>query len=107
MVGTYYTTKHVFDIKENDVLLVHGRPRLDHRPLVRGLRTADAGDHRARDPRATPDYPDPGSWWSIMEEYGVNILYTAPTAIRMFMKMGEQWPDRYRLSALRVARSVG
>ena len=55
----------------------------------------------------TPDYPDPGVWWKIVEEYGVNILYTAPTAIRMFMKLGSEWPDKYNLSSLRVLGSVG
>ena len=55
----------------------------------------------------TPDYPDPGIWWKIIEEYGVNILYTAPTAIRMFMKLGREWPDKYNLSSLRVLGSVG
>lgn len=106
MVGTYYTTKHVFDVKENDVYWctadpgwITGHSYVVYGPLMQGTTVVIA--------ECTPDYPDPGSWWSIMEEYGVNILYTAPTAIRMFMKMGEQWPDRYDLSYLRVLGSVG
>ena len=55
----------------------------------------------------TPDYPDAGIWWKMVEEYGVSILYTAPTAIRMFMKMGREWPDKYNLSSLRILGSVG
>jgi acetyl-CoA synthetase len=54
-----------------------------------------------------PDYPDPGIWWEIIEEFGVTIMYTAPTAIRMFMKHGEQWPDKYNLDSLRILGSVG
>ncbi|HOL42197.1 MAG TPA: AMP-binding protein, partial [Methanospirillum sp.] len=55
----------------------------------------------------TPDYPDPGVWWNLIEEFGVTVFYTAPTAIRMFMKVGEQWPDKYNLSSLRIIGSVG
>ena len=50
----------------------------------------------------TPDYPDPGAFWKIIEDLGVTIFYTAPTAIRMFMKVGEQWPNKYDLRSLRV-----
>ncbi|WP_369425776.1 AMP-binding protein, partial [Methanothrix sp.] len=55
----------------------------------------------------TPDYPDPGSWWKLIEEEGISIFYTAPTAIRMFMKMGDSWPKKYNLDSLRVLGSVG
>jgi len=54
-----------------------------------------------------PDYPDPGRWWSIVEKYRVNIFYTAPTAVRLFMKYGEEYPAKYDLSSLRVLGSVG
>jgi acetyl-CoA synthetase len=54
-----------------------------------------------------PDYPDKDRWWQIVERYGVNILYTAPTAIRSFMKWGDQYPARNDLSSLRLLGSVG
>jgi acetyl-CoA synthetase len=54
-----------------------------------------------------PDYPDPGRWWSIVEKYGATILYTAPTAIRLFMRYGEKWPAKYDLSSLRLLGTVG
>ncbi|KQO95381.1 acetate--CoA ligase [Leifsonia sp. Leaf264] len=55
----------------------------------------------------TPDTPHPGRWWEIIEKYKVSILYTAPTAIRSFMKMGRQIPQKYNLRSLRVLGSVG
>jgi Acyl-coenzyme A synthetases/AMP-(fatty) acid ligases len=56
---------------------------------------------------STPDYPDPGAWWKLIQEFGVTVFYTAPTAIRMFMKVGAEWPDKYDLSSLRILASVG
>ena len=55
----------------------------------------------------TPDSPHQGRWWEIVEKYAVTIFYTAPTAIRTFMKWGEEIPDKYDLSTLRVLGSVG
>jgi acetyl-CoA synthetase len=55
----------------------------------------------------TPDFPDKDRWWSIVERYGVSILYTAPTAIRTFMKWGSQYPEAHDLSSLRLLGSVG
>jgi acetyl-CoA synthetase len=55
----------------------------------------------------TPDSPHPGRWWEIIQKYGVTILYTAPTAIRSFMKLGRSIPDQFDLSSLRVLGSVG
>jgi acetyl-CoA synthetase len=54
-----------------------------------------------------PDFPDKDRWWSIIEEYGVTILYTAPTAIRTFMKWGPEYPNKHDLSSLRLLGSVG
>ena len=48
----------------------------------------------------TPDYPDAGSWWKLIEEQQINVFYTAPTAIRTFMKVGETWPNKYDLRLL-------
>ncbi|MBV0895511.1 acetate--CoA ligase [Microbacterium sp. NC79] len=55
----------------------------------------------------TPDSPHPGRWWELVEKYGVTVLYTAPTAIRSFMKMGRQVPEQFDLSSLRLLGSVG
>jgi len=55
----------------------------------------------------TPDTPHPGRWWEIIEKYGVSIFYTAPTAIRSFMKIGREIPAKFDLSSLRVLGSVG
>ena len=55
----------------------------------------------------TPNYPDFGRWWKIIEKYQVTIFYTAPTAIRMFIKAGEKWPKKYRLGSLRILGTVG
>jgi len=55
----------------------------------------------------TPDTPHPGRWWELVEKYGVTILYTAPTAIRSFMKLGRAIPGKYDLSSIRLLGSVG
>src|SRR2546429_10033160 len=55
----------------------------------------------------TPDYPDRYGFWRLVEKYGITILYTAPTAIRTFMKWGEAYPQRCDLSSLRLLGSVG
>ncbi|MFA6364467.1 acetate--CoA ligase [Methanoregula sp.] len=106
MVGAYYTTKYIFDIKEHDVYWCTADPGwiTGHSYVIYGPLSVGA---TVLITESTPDYPDPGIWWKIVEEYGVNILYTAPTAIRMFMKLGREWPDKYNLSSLRVLGSVG
>jgi acetyl-CoA synthetase len=106
MVGTYYTTKYVFDIKENDIYWCTADPGwiTGHSYIVYGPLAVGATVFLTE---MTPDYPDPGIWWKLVEEQKINILYTAPTAIRMFMKMGEEWPKKYDLSSLRIIGSVG
>ncbi|WP_406660227.1 acetate--CoA ligase [Methanolobus sp. ZRKC3] len=106
MVGTYYTTKCMFDLKDNDVMWctadpgwITGHSYIVYGPLSMGGTILIS--------ESTPDYPDPGAWWRIIEEFDVTIFYTAPTAIRMFMKFGEEWPNRYNLSSLRILGSVG
>lgn len=106
MVGTAYTTKHVFDVKDNDVYWctadtgwITGHSYVVYGPLAIGATVVLA--------EVVPDYPDPGAFWKIVEDLGITIFYTAPTAIRMFMKVGEKWPDKYDLSSLRVLGSVG
>lgn len=106
MVGTHYTCKYIFDIKENDVYWcsadpgwITGHSYIVYGPLAVGATVVIT--------ETTPDYPDFGIWWSIIEEFGVSIFYTAPTAIRMFMRVGETWPNKYNLSSLRIIGSVG
>jgi acetyl-CoA synthetase len=55
----------------------------------------------------TPDYPDPGIWWSLIEQYKITILYTSPTALRMAIKAGDAWPKAHNLSSLSKLGSVG
>ncbi|HPY59128.1 MAG TPA: acetate--CoA ligase [Methanospirillum sp.] len=106
MVGAYYTTKYVLTLRENDVYWctadpgwITGHTYGIYGPLLVGG-TIFLSEY-------TPDYPDPGIWWKLIEDYGITIFYTAPTAIRMFMRMGEEWPDKYDLSTLRLLGSVG
>ena len=54
-----------------------------------------------------PDFPAPDRWWDIIEKYKVSILYTSPTSVRLFMRQGEQWPQKHDLSSLRLLGSVG
>ena len=103
---THITTKYVFDINEDDIYWctadtgwITGHSYIVYGPLSVGTTSIIA--------EGAPDYPDPGRWWSIVEKYRVNIFYTAPTAVRLFMKYGEEWPAKYDLSSLRVLGSVG
>jgi acetyl-CoA synthetase len=106
MVGTYYTSKYVFDIKDNDIYWCTADPGwiTGHSYIVYGPLAAGATVFISE---LTPDYPDPGSYWSLIEEQKISIFYTAPTAIRMFMKLGEIWPNKYDISSLRIIGSVG
>ena len=106
MVGTYITTKYVFDLKDEDVFFcvadpgwVTGHSYIVYGPLLNGATILTA--------EGKPDYPNPGRWWDLIERYGVNIFYTTPTAIRLLMKYGEDWPKKYDLSTLTVLGSVG
>jgi len=106
MVGTYYTSKYVFDIKDNDIFWCTADPGwiTGHSYIVYGPLAVGATVFITE---LTPDYPDAGSFWNLIEEQKVTIFYTAPTAIRMFMKMGEVWPNKYNLNSLRIIGSVG
>ncbi|GLI45306.1 acetate--CoA ligase [Methanoculleus bourgensis] len=105
-VGTYYTARHDFDIKEADIFWctadpgwITGHSYVVYGPLMVGTTVVIA--------EGTPDYPDPGVYWHLVQDLGVTIFYTAPTAIRMFMRYGDEWPAKYDLSTLRVLGSVG
>jgi acetyl-CoA synthetase len=106
MVGTYYTSKYVFDIKDNDIFWCTADPGwvTGHSYIVYGPLAVGATIFITE---LTPDYPDPGSWWNLIQEQKITILYTAPTAIRTFMKVGESWPNKYNLNSLRIIGSVG
>ncbi|MCS6287072.1 MAG: acetate--CoA ligase [Nitrospira sp.] len=106
MVGTYITSKYVFDLKDNDVYFcvadpgwVTGHSYIVYGPLLNGATILTA--------EGKPDYPNPGRWWDLIERYGVSIFYTTPTAIRLLMRYGEEWPTKYDLSTLRILGSVG
>jgi acetyl-CoA synthetase len=106
LVGCYATTKWVFDLKEDDVYWctadigwVTGHSYVVYGPLANGATVVMY--------EGAPDWPDKDRFWSIIERYGVTIFYTAPTAIRAFMRWGTQWPARHNLSSLRLLGSVG
>ncbi len=105
-VGTYTTLKFVFDIKDSDIWWcaadvgwITGHSYIVYAPLLMGATSLMF--------EGTPDYPDPGRFWKMIEDYGVSIFYTAPTTVRLFMKYGEKWPQKYDLSTLRLLGSVG
>ena len=87
-------------------LLVHGRHRLGHRALLHRVRAAGNGATQVIY-EGTPDTPHKGRWWEIVQRHRVTILYTAPTAIRTFMKWGDELPESFDLSSLRLLGSVG
>jgi acetyl-CoA synthetase len=106
LVGTYATTKWVFDLKEEDVYWctadigwVTGHSYVVYGPLANGATVVMY--------EGAPDWPQRDRFWEIVERYGVTIFYTAPTAIRAFMRWGTDWPQRRDLSSLRVLGSVG
>jgi acetyl-CoA synthetase len=106
LVGAYATTQWVFDLRDEDVYWctadlgwVTGHTYVVYGPLANGA--------TALMYEGAPDWPDKGRFWQLIERYGVTILYTAPTAIRAFMKWGDDWPARCNLSSLRLLGSVG
>ncbi|MEM4776521.1 MAG: acetate--CoA ligase [Pyrobaculum sp.] len=105
-VHVYATMKWVFDIRDDDVFWctadigwVTGHSYVVLGPLMMGATEVMY--------EGAPDFPQPDRWWAIIERYGVTIFYTSPTAIRMFMRYGEEWPRRHDLSTLRIIHSVG
>ncbi len=106
MVGVHVTTKYVFDIHETDTYFctadvgwITGHSYVVYGPLLNGATVVMY--------EGAPNFPDPGRLWQICERWGVTIFYTAPTAIRAFMRWGEQWPMKADLSALRLLGTVG
>jgi acetyl-CoA synthetase len=106
LLGTKLTSKYVFDLKPEDVYWctadvgwVTGHSYIVYGPLANGA--------TALMYEGAPNWPEPDRFWRIIQKYGVTILYTAPTAIRAFMKWGDQWPKKHDLSSLRLLGSVG
>ncbi|MGZ8735907.1 MAG: acetate--CoA ligase [Nocardioides sp.] len=107
LVGSAYTHWAVFDLKPEtdvywctaDIGWVTGHSYMVYGPLANGATSVMY--------EGTPDSPHKGRWWEIIEKYGVTIFYTAPTAIRTFMKWGDDIPEKFDLSSIRVLGSVG
>ncbi len=100
------TTKWVFDLKEDDVYWctadvgwVTGHSYVVYGPLANGATVVMY--------EGAPNHPQPDRFWEIIERYKVTKFYTAPTAIRAFMKWGDEWPKKHDLSSLRLLGSVG
>jgi acetyl-CoA synthetase len=106
LTGVYATTKWVFDLKDEDVYWctadigwVTGHSYVVYGPLANGATVVMY--------EGAPDWPQKDRLWQIVERYGVTVFYTAPTAIRAFMKWGTEWPAKRDLSSLRLMGSVG
>ena len=106
LVGIYSTMKYVFDLRDNDVYWctadvgwVTGHSYVVYGPLSNGATTLMY--------EGAPNWPEPDRFWRIIEEYAVTILYTAPTAIRAFIRWGDHWLKKHDLSSLRLLGSVG
>ncbi len=106
MVGTYTSTKYVFDLRHEDVFWctadvgwVTGHSYVVYGPLAAAATCVMY--------EGAPNWPDRDRFWAIVEKYAVSVFYTAPTAIRAFMKWGEEWPAKRDMSSLRLLGSVG
>jgi acetyl-CoA synthetase len=106
LTGVATTTRMVFDLKDDDIFWctadigwVTGHSYLVYGPLAIGATCVMY--------EGAPDWPQRDRFWDICERHGVTILYTAPTAIRAFMKWGDEWPAKHDLSRLRLLGSVG
>jgi acetyl-CoA synthetase len=106
LTGAHTTTKFIFDLREEDVYWctadvgwITGHSYLVYGPLANGTTCVMY--------EGAPNWPEPDRFWKIIADYGVTILYTAPTAIRAFIKWGNEWPDKHDLSSLRLLGTVG
>jgi acetyl-CoA synthetase len=106
LTGTYASTKWVFDLREDDVYWctadigwVTGHSYVVYGPLANGATVLMY--------EGAPDWPEKDRFWKLIERYGVTVFYTAPTAIRAFMKWGTDWPAGRNLDSLRLLGSVG
>ncbi len=106
LLGAAYTHEMVFDIKDEDVYWctadigwITGHSYVVYGPLANGATTVMY--------EGTPTHPGPDRWWSLIEKWGVTIFYTAPTAIRTFIRLGDEHPKAHDLSSLRLLGTVG
>ena len=106
MVGTSYHLRHFYDVKDSDVFWatsdigwVVGHSYIVYAPLIEGVTSVFR--------EGAPDFPDPGIFWALVEKYGVNIMFTAPTAVRMFMKYGAGYVQPHDLATLRLVAVAG
>ncbi len=106
MVGSYITLKYVFNLEPNDIYFctadsgwITGHSYIVYAPLINGTTTFVY--------EGTPDYPDYGIWWKLVEKYKITKFYTAPTAVRALMRQGDVWPNKYDLSSIKILGSVG
>ena len=106
MVGTSYHLRTMYDVKDTDVFWatsdigwVVGHSYIVYAPLLEGVTSVFR--------EGAPDWPDPGVFWACVEKYGVNVMFTAPTAVRMFMKYGPDYVTRYDLATLRLIAVAG
>jgi acetyl-CoA synthetase len=106
LVGIYSTTKYVFDLREDDIYWctadvgwVTGHSYVVYGPLANGATTFMY--------EGAPNWPEPDRFWRIIEQNKINILYTAPTAIRAFIRWGDEWVKKHDLSSLRLLGTVG
>jgi acetyl-CoA synthetase len=106
LLGAKMTSKYIFDLRDEDVYWctadvgwVTGHSYVVYGPLANGATSLMY--------EGAPNYPEPDRFWRIIEKYGVSIFYTAPTAIRAFMKWGVEWPKKHNLSSLRLLGTVG
>jgi acetyl-CoA synthetase len=106
LTGVYATTKWVFDLREDDVYWctadigwVTGHSDVVYGPLANGA--------TALMYEGAPDWPQKDRFWELIDRHGVTVFYTAPTAIRAFMRWGTEWPARHDMSTLRLLGSVG
>ncbi|MBI6546966.1 MAG: acetate--CoA ligase [Cyanobacteria bacterium NC_groundwater_1444_Ag_S-0.65um_54_12] len=106
MTQSYLTTKWIFDIRDTDTFWctaevgwVTGHSYVVYGPLLNGATTFMY--------EGAPMHPAPDRWWSLIDRWGINILYTAPTAIRAFMRQGDSYPAKHQLASLRLLGTVG
>ncbi len=106
LLGAKLTSKYVFDLRDDDIYWctadvgwVTGHSYVVYGPLANGATSLMY--------EGAPNYPEPDRFWRIVEKHAVTILYTAPTAIRAFMKWGVEWPQKHNLSSLRLLGTVG
>ena len=102
----YWTSKWNFNLRDDDVMWctadigwITGHTYAFYGPLLNGATTLIY--------EGSPDFPQEDRWWRIIEQNKVTVFYTAPTAIRMFMKFGDKWVDKYKMNSLRILGTVG